>query len=396
MANVLLNNPSSSLQNHHNNNNGKQHDNNYYVLSLGMLVLDYVVVVDNFPKQDTKQTALKQQLGGGGNAANTAVQLSRLGIKSRLISKVGNDLNGKILMDELKSEQVNIDGVEVEKITIDEENNTKKKTVTSFVMVANDTRTIISMPYEQRISDVSEQFLFNHLSLFNDVSLLHCDGRHLDAAFFAVKIAIEKKINILVEAELRSKALMKIHGEGLRRLLNHATYIVSNKHYPLELHGNNTNSNNNNNNKWKEDTYYCNNNNNNNLNKMEISLLRMLDHYPKCKYLIITLGEEGCIAVKKIKENVYDMYHVDAYNLDTNINPIVDTTGAGDAFIGGFIEGIVHSYPIEMTLKRASFIGAMNCLKGYGARYNMQNKNMMDQAIRKIDTILCKKKTIVL
>ena len=49
-----------------------------------------------------------------------------------------------------------------------------------------------------------------------------------------------------------------------------------------------------------------------------------------------------------------------------------------------------------MTLKRASFIGAMNCLKGYGARYNMQNKNMMDQAIGKIDTILCKKKTIVL
>ena len=387
MANVLLNNPSSSLQNHHNNNNGKQHDNNCYVLSLGMLVLDYVVVVDNFPKQDTKQTALKQQLGGGGNAANTAVQLSRLGIKSRLISKVGNDLNGKILMDELKSEQVNIDGVEVEKITIDEENNTKKKTVTSFVMVANDTRTIISMPYEQRISDVSEQFLFNHLSLFNDVSLLHCDGRHLDAAFFAAKIAVEKKINILVEAELRSKALMKIHGEGLRRLLNHATYIVSNKHYPLELHGNNTN--NNNNDKW-------NNNNNSNLNKMEISLLRMLDHYPKCKYLIITLGEEGCIAVKKIKENVYDMYHVDAYNLDTNINPIVDTTGAGDAFIGGFIEGIVHSYPIEMTLKRASFIGAMNCLKGYGARYNMQNKNMMDQSSAKINTITCKKRTIVL
>ena len=68
MAHLLLNNPSSSLQNH-NNNNGKQHDNNCYVLSLGMLVLDYVVVVDNFPKQDTKQTALKQQLGGGGNAA---------------------------------------------------------------------------------------------------------------------------------------------------------------------------------------------------------------------------------------------------------------------------------------------------------------------------------------
>ena len=63
-----------------------------HVLCLGMLVMDYCVVVDEFPVQDTKQTASAQRVGGGGNAANTAVQLSKLGVKSSLISKVGQIL----------------------------------------------------------------------------------------------------------------------------------------------------------------------------------------------------------------------------------------------------------------------------------------------------------------
>jgi sugar/nucleoside kinase (ribokinase family) len=381
-----------------------------YVLSLGMLVLDFCVVVDMFPQKDSKQTALKQQVGGGGNAANTAVQLSRLGIHVRLISKVGNDSNGKILMDELQKENINTLGIEIETVNKDnsnkKENNKEeeknncmgKKTVTSFVLVANDTRTIISMPYEQRVSDVSKEFLLKNISLFDDVSLLHLDGRHLETATMAVEIAIEKNIEIFVEAELRSKALMKIHGKGLKTILREATYIISNKHYALELHGkpsvNNTSD------------KYC--SNTLGLNKIEQSLLRMLDIYSKCKYLIVTLGDQGCICVGKLTgnavpkvenmkhKNVYVMYHVDAYHLNPTENPIVDTTGAGDAFIGGFIEGIINKYGIETTLKRASFIGAMNCLKGYGARYNMQHKNEMERSFSKINSILCRRKQFAL
>ena len=335
--------------------------------------MDYCVVVDEFPVQDTKQTASTQRVGGGGNAANTAVQLSRLGVKCSLISKVGRDSNGRMLIDELKRDLVNVDGVE---LGVEELRNT----VTSFVLVAKDTRTIISMPYEQRVTDVSINFLKTKLHLFDNTSMLHLDGRHLAAAAAAADFACEKNIDILVEAELRSKALMKIHGSGLKRLLNQATYIISNKNYALELYG-------------SIQTFDKYSNQDLGLMNIEVSLLRMLDQYPKCKYLIATLGENGSIAVSKVGSNKttgtasYKIYTVDAYSLDQNIDPIIDTTGAGDAFVGGFIEGILNGYSISSTLQRASFVGAMNCLNGYGARYNMVNAIEMSKAVSKIHSI---------
>ena len=56
-----------------------------------------------------------------------------------------------MLVDELEKDLVNVDGVE-----IGEEGF--RNTVTSFVLVAKDTRTIISMPYQQRVTDVSINF----------------------------------------------------------------------------------------------------------------------------------------------------------------------------------------------------------------------------------------------
>ena len=351
-----------------------------HVLCLGMLVMDYCVVVDEFPVQDTKQTASAQRVGGGGNAANTAVQLSKLGVKSSLISKVGQDSNGNMLVDELEKDLVSVDGVE-----IGEEGF--RNTVTSFVLVAKDTRTIISMPYEQRVTDVSINFLKNKMHLFDNVSMLYLDGRHVAAAAVAVDFAFEKGIDILVEAELRSKALMKIHGSGLRRLLNKATYIISNKSYAQELYGS----------IQAFDKY---SNEQLGLNKIEVSLLRMLDQYPKCKYLIATLGDNGSIAVSKVGSDKtadttsYKIYTVDAYSFDHTVNPIVDTTGAGDAFVGGFIEGILNGYSIPSTLQRASFVGAMNCLNGYGARYSMVDKAALNAALPQIHNIKWREKVV--
>eukprot|EP00944_MAST-04C_sp_MAST-4C-sp1_P003226 g3226.t1 len=351
-----------------------------HVLCLGMLVMDYCVVVDEFPVQDTKQTASAQRVSGGGNAANTAVQLSKLGVKCSLISKVGQDSNGKMLIGELERELVSVEGVEIGVEGL-------RNTVTSFVLVAKDTRTIISMPYEQRVTDVSIQFLKTKMNLFDNISMLYLDGRHLAAAAAAVDFACEKKIDILVEAELRSKALMKIHGSGLRRLLNQATYIISNKSYAQELYGSIPSS-----------DKYC--NKELGLTQIEVSLLRMLDQYPKCKYLIATLGDNGSIAVSKVGSNKiadtasYKIYTVDAYSLDHKVDPIIDTTGAGDAFVGGFIEGILNGYSIPVTLQRASFVGAMNCLNGYGARYSMVNKAALNGALSKIHSIKWNEKLV--
>ena len=49
---------------------------------------------------------------------------------------------------------------------------------------------------------------------------------------------------------------------------------------------------------------------------------------------------------------------------------VMDTTGAGDAFIGGVAAAIVRGLKLEPSLRVASWVAAENC-KGEGARGGM-------------------------
>ena len=61
----------------------------------------------------------------------------------------------------------------------------------------------MSMPYEQR-AQTYHQFL-KKMHLFDNVSMIYLDGRHLAAAAVAYRFAFEKGIDILVEANAKQK-----------------------------------------------------------------------------------------------------------------------------------------------------------------------------------------------
>ena len=46
--------------------------------------------------------------------------------------------------------------------------------------------------------------------------------------------------------------------------------------------------------------------------------------------------------------------HFPAYETE-----MIDTSGAGDSFAGGFIAGLVHQYDLDMCMKIASACGAL-------------------------------------
>ncbi len=71
----------------------------------------------------------------GGNAGNVAVALSRLGFETNLYSNVGTDTAGVELLNSLKKEGVNINGVKV---------NKNKVSNQSFIIVYRGERTIFS------------------------------------------------------------------------------------------------------------------------------------------------------------------------------------------------------------------------------------------------------------
>ena len=48
----------------------------------------------------------------GGCAANVVIYLARLGLKARIIGKIGDDNFGKFMLDILNSEKVDVTGLE--------------------------------------------------------------------------------------------------------------------------------------------------------------------------------------------------------------------------------------------------------------------------------------------
>lgn len=85
---------------------------------LGSINMDMVAQVDRIPQLGETLGAKKFYSNQGGKGANQAVAIAKLGGNVKMIGKVGNDVNGQFLMSALKSS-----GVDVSNVTIADANS---------------------------------------------------------------------------------------------------------------------------------------------------------------------------------------------------------------------------------------------------------------------------------
>lgn len=80
------------------------------ILCAGIAVIDYIFRIDALPKSDTKNRASAFTIASGGNMANAAVALVRLGGKARLAAPLGGpagtDLAGDAILKKLEQDNV--------------------------------------------------------------------------------------------------------------------------------------------------------------------------------------------------------------------------------------------------------------------------------------------------
>jgi sulfofructose kinase len=79
------------------------------VLCVGHACYDLVFGVDHHPDADEKAFAGNFTSCGGGPAANAAVTVSRLGLKSAFAGYLGSDFFGRQHLEEFSLEKVNTD-----------------------------------------------------------------------------------------------------------------------------------------------------------------------------------------------------------------------------------------------------------------------------------------------
>jgi ribokinase len=270
------------------------------LIAIGHVLMDIRIFVDEFPKADEGAKTDRLSLGGGGSAANVAVGASRLGVKSGFIGSIGFDTFGRVLLEELEHE-----GVDVAHVKVD---TTTSSGLT--VVAINKKGQVIMFGYTGASdklfpSDLNKEYI-------SSSEHVHITGLSFDTALAAAKIA--KKANITVSFD-PGRLMSKMGLTKILPLLRYVDQILLNQEEAQELTG---------------------------ANELEKAAKTLLNS--GLQIVIIKRGPDGVFAMSHSKS-----FSVSAYPVK-----VVDTTGAGDAFSAGFITAQLEGKNLEDSVEFAN------------------------------------------
>nr|KJB71774.1 hypothetical protein B456_011G141600 [Gossypium raimondii] len=276
------------------------------IVSFGEMLIDFVPTVSGVSLAEAPGF-LKAP---GGAPANVAIAVSRLGSKASFIGKLGDDEFGHMLADILKQNGVSGDG-----ILFDQGARTALAFVTlradgerEFMFYRNPSADMLLTPEELNLDLIRSAKVFH----YGSISLIvePCRSAHLKA----MEVAKESGALLSYDPNLRLP-LWPSADEARKQILSiwDKADIIKVSDVELEfLTGSN---------KIDDET--------------AMKLWR-----PNLTLLLITLGEKGSMYYTKYFHGSVDAFHVNT----------VDTTGAGDSFVGALLCKIVEDPTIlEVT-----------------------------------------------
>jgi len=285
---------------------GRQFD----AVALGLNAVDHLVVVPHFPEFNTKIPYITHKVAPGGQCATAMVTLARLGLRTRYIGKVGDDDTGRLQINSLTSESVDASGVMIAE---------GAESQTAFILVdqASGERTVI-WNRDDRLTIREDEV---DRDAVTSGRVLHLDGHDVLASIVAARYAREAGIPTVLDID-------NIYPEA-QRLLPFIDFLISSSTFPERMTG-------------ESDLK---------------TALRILAETNGSRLAAATLGADGVLAY------IHGEYiHSPGFRIECR-----DTTGAGDAFHGGFIYGLLNGYSVEDTLRFSNAVAALKC-RDLGAR----------------------------
>jgi sugar/nucleoside kinase (ribokinase family) len=296
-------------------------------VGFGSNAVDNIIVVGSFPQYNSKSEFLSHQRLAGGEAASTMVGLSRLGWRTSYIGGFGDDDEGRLGLESLLSE-----GVDITHSRVFE----NARTQSAFIIVDEMTgeRTVLWK------RDASLNFPPNvvPLHLAAETAVLHLTPHDTEAAVLLADAA--RSAGTIVSIDIDSPV------PGYENLLSLVDICIVSDQFPMLAFG-------------ETDP------------RVGLALIRKRFN---CQVVGITLGTTGSLF---FYENEY---------IETSAFPVpggcADTTGAGDAFRAGFLHGVLLGMGIEGCARFANAVASLKC-RSLGARTALPNAKEVQTMFKK-------------
>ncbi len=266
----------------------------------------------------------------GGSSANTIVCLAELGNHVQFIGRIKNDQLGNFFSDDIKKSKTifntppTIEGA---------------STAHSIILITPDAQrtmcTYLGASIEFEPKDID-------FSVIKESKYLYLEGYLWDSELaknaFLKAARIAKLSNTKIILSLSDSFCVDRHRESFLELIdNYVDIVFCNESEVLSL-------------LKKDKLADC---------QGDLSSL--------CELVVVTLGSKGSIIVNK---------HAIEVIKSTTIGKIIDTTGAGDIYAGGFIHGLINNNP----LKKCGEIGAIcagHIITQLGSRSNIDFRELI-------------------
>ena len=283
------------------------------IVVFGSFVVDLTSRSQGLPVPGQTILGSSFKMGPGGKGSNQAVAAHRAGANVTLVTKVGKDVFGRVAMDFYKAEGMNTDYI------LEDEN---RETGVALIMV----------------DEVSAQ---NEIVVVSGAC-----GNITDADVEKCRPLIENASILLLQHEINFDAQYKVidiaHKAGVKIVLNPAPATE----VPEEILA-------------KIDTVTPNETEAQVLTGVEVKTLEDAQKAARVfldkgvKNVVITMGSLGAFATDGEKSELVPRLSVNA----------IDTTGAGDAFNGGFVMALSEGRNLFEALRYGNATGALSVTK---------------------------------
>jgi sugar/nucleoside kinase (ribokinase family) len=297
----------------------------FHAVGFGLNAVDHLIVVPEYPAFDAKMRLLEHRQSPGGQTATAMVALQRLGLKTAYAGRFGSDPEGQFGLKSVVEAGVNVELAQVIE---------GASTQIAFIII--DTRTgerTIIWDRDDRLAYKPEDA---PVQLASKGQVLHMDAHDPPACLQMARAARES--GTFVSADIDN-----IY-QGLPDLLPFIDILITSKEFPRRLTG---------------------------ITDIRASLMEIRSRYG-CTLVGMTMGEAGAMVY-------FDGQFIrsDSFKVPGGCK---DTTGAGDAFRGGFLYGFLTGKDIETSLTLANAVAALKC-RALGARSALPTKKELEEFV---------------